>query len=64
MIRRHHPKDSCTGKLRYPTIEQAEMEIARAKTYRNETLRAYECNRCGNFHLTSEFTRDYQRRSQ
>ena len=48
-----HRKDSCAGKLRYSTLDEAEIEIERAETYRGETLRAYLCERCENYHLTS-----------
>jgi hypothetical protein len=47
---------STTGKLRYGTRDKAEREIAKAiisgNPYRRET-RAYECEHCGMWHLTS-----------
>lgn len=49
---RHH-KGMCAGKLRYRTMNEAEMEIERARDCRGEELRAYDCPRCGNIHLTS-----------
>ena len=47
-------KDSCTGKLHYPNMRQAEFEIERARNLRGETLRAYEYGKCGKIHLTSQ----------
>lgn len=47
-------KTGCTGKLHYNTLDEAEQEIDRAKTFRGETLRAYLCSLCGSFHLTSQ----------
>ena len=54
MIRQYHRKSACTGKLRYRTMEEAEMEMERAQKFRGETLRAYACSLCGAIHLTSQ----------
>lgn len=56
---RRHRKDACTGKLRYRTLNEADFEIDRARVLRGEVLRAYLCNRCGRFHLTSQSLEEY-----
>ncbi|MFZ2998429.1 hypothetical protein [Sphingobium sp.] len=39
----------CAGKRRYPSVEAAGTAAAKADI----VLRAYRCDRCGQFHLTS-----------
>ena len=51
--RAKHRKTACAGKLRYRTVAEAELEIARASEYRGETLHTYTCPHCGNLHLTA-----------
>ena len=53
-----HQKRACAGKLKYQTLNEAEMEIERAATYRSEVLRAYRCDHCNAFHLSSKPKRE------
>lgn len=60
--RKYKRSGRCRGKYHYRTMDEAEMEMERARIYRNEGLRPYVCEDCGSIHLTS-WTIDRQTRA-
>jgi hypothetical protein len=57
------PKCSISGKDKFPSQLEAELAIAdihrsnshhRHRKFREEPQRAYECDRCGSWHITSQ----------
>ncbi len=53
------PHAGCVGKTRYKTVERAGAAAQTAFERRGARLRAYQCPKCGDFHLTKMSGEDF-----